>query len=124
MELYYILYTSTPVKKLNDEELTELLQIAREANVRFEVTGILVCLSESYIQLIEGPEQCIKQLYENIKHDKRHWQVTALHKGPINSRFFPDWAMAFEKQDSTTADQGSVSTIDEKVLRLFGIMES
>jgi hypothetical protein len=124
MELYHIIYTSTPIRQLNDEELKELLHVSREANIRFQVTGMLICLADSYTQLIEGPKQHIEQLFNNIKRDKRHWQVTTLREGTIVSRFFPDWAMAFEKHNSTIAEQGLVGTTDEKVLKLFTIIES
>jgi len=118
MELYYLIYTSVPARPMNDAELYDLLAVAREANSRFEVTGMLLCLPESFTQLIEGPQAHIQQLYQNIQRDKRHFRVTTLREGPIDWRFFPDWAMAFKKQ------HGALDLQDEKVLALFDIMES
>jgi hypothetical protein len=123
MNLYYFIYTSIPARPMNDAELQELLSIAREANVRFHVTGMLIGLPESFIQLIEGPRAAIEQLYRNIQQDKRHFRVTTLREGPIEQRFFPDWAMAFKKQDTSETDADILSLHDEKVLQLFDLLD-
>jgi hypothetical protein len=124
MDLYYLIYTSVPARPLKDDELQELLCIAREANVRFEITGMLICLPESFIQLIEGPKAHIAQLYQNIQKDKRHLRVTTLREAPINHRFFPDWAMALKKQETFGSYEGIINLQDQKVLRLFDILEN
>jgi hypothetical protein len=124
MNLYYLIYTSVPASVMSDEDLQQLLDTSREGNKQFEVTGILICLPESYIQLIEGPRQHIEKLYENIQRDPRHMQVITLQAGPIDHRFFPDWAMAFSRQDSDAKGLEFVSLQDEKVLQLFDIMEN
>lgn len=123
MELYYLIYTSSPARLLSDDDLEDLLRVAREANTRFEVTGMLVCLPDSYIQLIEGPKEHIQQLYHNIQQDQRHLRVTTLKEGFISSRFFPDWAMAFKRSVTTQEALDVVSLQNDKVLRLFDIMD-
>jgi hypothetical protein len=124
MDLYYLIYTSVPAKAMNDIELQELLSVAREANSRFDVTGLLIGLPESFIQLIEGPRANIEQLYRNIMVDKRHYRVTTLREGHIDERFFPDWAMAFKQRDIQQFYQEALSLHDNKVLQLFDIIES
>jgi len=123
MELCYLIYTSVPAKPMNDAELQELLSVAREANSRFGVTGMLICLPESFVQLIEGPKAHIDQLYRNIRHDRRHFRVTTLREERINQRFFPDWSMAFKKEDNVDMLEGALDLHDEKVFRLFDIIE-
>ena len=124
MDLYYLIYTSVPAKAMNDIELQELLSVAREANSRFDVTGLLIGLPESFIQLIEGPRANIEQLYQNIMVDKRHYRVTTLREGLIDERFFPDWAMAFKQRDTQQFYQEALSLHDNRVLQLFDIIES
>lgn len=123
MELYYLIYTSSPARLLSDTDLEDLLQVAREANVRFAVTGMLLCLPDSYIQLIEGPKPHIDQLYQNIQRDPRHLRVTTLREGFVDRRYFPDWAMAFKKDDTQEIEPGAVKFQDDKVLQLFDILE-
>jgi hypothetical protein len=124
MDLYYLIYTSVPARPLKDDELQELLSVAREANMRFEVTGMLICLPESFIQLIEGSKAHIEQLYQNIQKDKRHLRVTTLREGLINQRFFPGWAMALKEQDTSRSYVDVLSLQDQKVLQLFDILEN
>jgi hypothetical protein len=124
MDLYYLIYTSVPARPLKDDELQELLRIAREANMRFEITGMLICLPESFIQLIEGPMAHIEQLYQNIQKDRRHLRVTTLREGLVNQRFFPGWAMALKEQDTSHSYVDVLSLQDQKVLQLFDILEN
>jgi hypothetical protein len=123
MDLYYLIYTSTPAKVLTDAELHKLLHTSRQENSRFEVTGMLICLPESYIQLIEGPKPHIEQLYQNIQQDKRHLRVTTLYEGSIDRRFFPDWAMALRKPNTSATGADVLTLDDERVLQLFDILE-
>jgi hypothetical protein len=123
MDLYYLIYTSTPAKILTDTELHDLLHTSRQENSRFEVTGMLICLPESYIQLIEGPKTHIEQLFHNIQRDKRHLRVTTLREAPIDKRFFPDWAMAFKRSDPTDTSLDVLNLDAERVLQLFDILE-
>ncbi|MFD0763282.1 BLUF domain-containing protein [Mucilaginibacter lutimaris] len=123
MNLYYTVYVSTPTRTLDDDGLRELLKVSRDLNSRFDVTGMLICLPENYIQLIEGPKPHIDQLYNNIQRDKRHMRVTTLREGPIEQRYFPDWAMALKESPSMTVAQGLVNLEDDKVLQLFNILE-
>jgi hypothetical protein len=124
MDLYYLIYTSVPARPMKDTELYELLHISREANSRFDVTGMLICLPESFTQLIEGPKTHIDQLYRNIQLDKRHLRVTTLREGAIAQRFFPDWAMAFKKQKNSDVNEGVLNLHDQEVLQLFDILET
>jgi len=123
MKLYYLVYTSTPGKRLTEAEMQNLLEVSREANRRFEVTGLLLCLTDSYIQLIEGPKAHIEQLYKNIQRDQRHFRVTTLCEGAITSRHYPGWAMAYQKQDITSTSSADLSLVDEQVLQLFDIID-
>lgn len=123
MELYYLIYTSVPARPMSDSELEELLRISREANSRYEITGMLISLPESFTQLIEDPKAHIEQLYQNIQKDQRHFRVTILREGSIDHRFFPDWTMAFKKQDTPGTHADALSLHDDKVLQLFDILE-
>jgi hypothetical protein len=124
MDLYYLIYTSVPARPMKDAELQELLSVAREANSRFEVTGMLICMPESFIQLIEGSHAHIEQLYKNIQKDRRHFRVITLREGPIIQRFFPDWAMAVKRQATHGTNEDILGLQDEKVFQLFDILEN
>jgi hypothetical protein len=124
MDLYYLIYSSIPAKVLNEEELHDLLAVSRTANEIHHVTGMLLCLSGMYIQLIEGPKAEIIQLYKNIRNDSRHYQVTTLIEGDIEARFFPDWHMGYDMSEKTLKEhQAAVDLTDPESIQLLQILE-
>lgn len=125
MALYYLIYSSIPARALSDAELDELLDTARSANSGHGVTGMLICFKDLYVQLIEGEEAEIKQLYKNLLIDPRHYRVQTLKEGEINKRFFPDWSMGFERKEiSPEMQEESLNLFAEKSLTLLSILDS
>lgn len=124
MDLYYLIYTSRPVKVMGNYELEKLLVNARKENQVHQITGMLVCIPGMFVQLIEGPEKDIDQLYQNIQNDTRHYNVTRLKEGHIQKRFFPDWTMGFDTQSTSSVNSdGSFHFTDTEVLSLFNILD-
>ena len=124
MKYFYLVYSSVPTVKLTDQEIENLLIVARRENEARNITGMLICLPEMYVQLIEGEESHIQQLYENLKKDERHYRVTTLKQGPVEKRFFPEWTMGFDQKDIKLRDlAGSFDVSDQKVFQLFNILD-
>lgn len=123
MSLYYLIYSSVPTRILNDAELGQLLATARAENNNHQVTGMLVCLADSYVQLIEGPEEAIITLYQNIVKDTRHEQVVTLKEGKTGVRVFSDWAMGFDKDNYTLTDYSNTfHLLDDNLSKLLDIL--
>lgn len=99
--MYFVIYTSYAKQNLLESELKALLIQARENNKLKLITGLLLYFDSKFIQLIEGEENEIKNLYEVIAKDERHKDVFKLKEGPIESRFFEDWSMAFKTTSPT-----------------------
>ena len=66
---------------------------AKTNNQRFQITGALICRSDLYLQFLEGPASEIDRIYQNIRRDDRHVEITLLAEGGAQARLFPDWAM-------------------------------
>lgn len=96
-ELIHIVYVSFSEKELTEDELDKLLVNIRKRNKQQKVTGLLLYNDGSFIQLIEGSSQIIKNLFEVIKKDPRHTNVVLLLEEPIQKRAFPDWSMGYFK---------------------------
>ena len=95
-----LIYVSTSVKLLNDEELLDILKASRENNSSRDVTGLLLYKGGNFMQVLEGPDEVVEALYEMIKTDPRHKDVFVLSREQISNRQFPAWEMAFQNLDN------------------------
>jgi len=96
-DLIHIVYVSFSSEELSEAELQSLLKEVRSKNEQQQVTGLLLHNDGSFIQVIEGRQQTIQELFERIKKDSRHTNVVKLLEEPIKKRAFPDWSMGFRK---------------------------
>lgn len=90
-----LIYVSTATRAMTEHDLADILQTARAKNEDLDVTGLLLYRDGAFIQVIEGEDETIRQLYDSIKADERHQDVTTLSQMPIEEREFPDWQMGF-----------------------------
>ena len=56
---------------------------------------MLVYISGNFLQVIEGPEASIDELFSKIGKDTRHKRVFVISSGPIDTRSFADWSMGY-----------------------------
>jgi hypothetical protein len=92
----YLVYISTAYKLLNQDELLDILTISRKNNQQRDLTGILLYGEGTFIQVLEGEEEILKQTYKDIEADDRHKNVIKMTEGESEERNFKDWAMGFK----------------------------
>ena len=95
-----LIYVSTSVKLLSDEELLGILKVSRENNSSKDITGLLLYKGGNFMQVLEGPDEVVTGLYEKIKLDARHKDVAIISKEQISARQFSSWEMAFQNLDN------------------------
>lgn len=100
--MHHIIYMSQASRKFSSRELVTLLIEARGRNEQYNVTGALVYGAGRFMQVIEGEEQVVADLYQHIVRDSRHHNLLKLADKAIEQRQFADWSMAF---DEVAADQ-------------------
>lgn len=97
--LYRILYCSRSELEgspaANVEEIRQILAKSRANNARDDITGGLFFSDQCFAQVLEGPSDKVEEAFERIQCDLRHCEVTVLEAGPVESRDFPAWSMAF-----------------------------
>ncbi|MFT7267990.1 MAG: hypothetical protein ACI905_000189 [Roseivirga sp.] len=94
--LYEIVYHSQAKTSITEVDIQTILQQSRKNNVKKGITGCLLYHKTQFLQLLEGEESQINQLYEIIKNDPRHKNVIILHAEKITDRIFDKWSMAFK----------------------------
>jgi hypothetical protein len=93
--LYSLVYMSKSAIRFTQRELTDLLTQSRKDNRALQITGLLLYADGNFMQLLEGARKDVEALITRIKRDVRHRDVQVLEEGPITSRHFSEWSMAF-----------------------------
>jgi len=92
-----ITYVSTIVAGQNGAMIpngfSEIFRVARKNNAQHAITGVLSYRNGHYIQVIEGKDETVDQLFSNIQSDSRHDRVNVLLDVPIAELSFPSWEM-------------------------------
>ena len=94
--LYELIYRSKASDNITNNDLKEILDVARKFNSKNDITGCLLYNNKQFLQLLEGDFNVLMALYEKIKTDERHHDVFLLHKRETDYRVYPDWTMAFK----------------------------
>ena len=95
-QLIQFSYVSSAIPLFTQQQLLDLLEVARKANFEHRITGLLLYRDGNFVQVIEGMQQEIEQLISNLMQDQRHTGIIQIFKEPILNRDFPDWSMGFE----------------------------
>ena len=95
--MHHIVYMSRVTTPPSPAELVALLIQARHNNEQAGVTGMLVYSDLQFMQVLEGEQQAVTQIYERIVQDPRHGSVFKLADKAIAERLFITWSMAFRE---------------------------
>ena len=93
-QLYELLYTSRATNGFKEEELQDILEQSRKNNLRDEISGMLIYYKKSFVQILEGDQAKVLQLYQKISQDPRHQVLEVFNQGKISVRSFENWSMA------------------------------
>lgn len=122
--LMQLVYASRPFG-FDAPTLAGILLSARRRNPALDVTGALLCRADLYLQLLEGPPAAIERLYDDIRRDDRHIEVTELVRRTVAERMFPGWAMRDDPAEGVmwspdAVHQGAPTSVgDAEVLAIF-----
>lgn len=109
-DLDSLVYVSSAVRLLSPEEIEYLLRRARERNLEYGITGVLLYIGGNFMQYIEGPRDNLDIIYTIIREDEQHSGIILVSREAVDSRQFGEWSMAFQTKDV----KGFVGPPDEK----------
>ena len=92
--LKQVIYVSKKTDSSSDS-LTDIYDISQKNNSESGISGCLLIGSNSYLQLLEGPDLAVENLYSKIKMDSRHKKVKKLFEQHIEEKSFSSWSMKF-----------------------------
>lgn len=91
-----LIYHSVALNICSEKELNLFLTSVRRKNIRLNITGILFYHRGNILQILEGENNTVNELFEKIKIDNRHTDVVKLVDFKITKRSYVDWSMAFK----------------------------
>ena len=91
-----LLYVSSAARSITNEDLSAIVDKARSNNPQLGITGMLLYIDGNFLQVLEGPEPQVRELFRNIERDRRHKGVILLVQEAADERAFPDWSMGYK----------------------------
>ena len=92
-----LLYVSHTEPDIAPGALDDLLTSARRNNALMGITGLLLFIDGGFLQILEGEERAVRELYARIANDPRHRDLRLMLDRENPCRAFPDWSMGFER---------------------------
>lgn len=73
----------------------EIATRSAQRNASAMLSGSLLFVNDSFVQVLEGPKLAVERTFEAICCDFRHDDVKLIDLVPITERAFSEWNMAF-----------------------------
>ncbi|MEQ8406373.1 MAG: BLUF domain-containing protein [Oceanicaulis sp.] len=115
MDLYRLAYRSRPTFPIRTGwlvgKLRDIAMVGLTRNTEMELTGVLCIERNAFVQVLEGPSERLRAVYDRIILDKRHFAVEELCFEKIAERSYDDWAVAFAMPVKLPQEQRSVTDV-------------
>ena len=90
-----LIYESEAAENVTDADFRMIAMFSRMANQRAGISGLLLHCNGKIMQVLEGPQESVKELYSKIENDKRHIRVKLLMDTSVEKPIFSEWSMGF-----------------------------
>ena len=102
-------YTSEMASAITDEDVNNIIEKSRLYNESVDVTGMLACFGDRFIQVLEGASDAVETLYSRIKGDPRHRHVTVVQDVSVKDRAYAGYSMRlFKNTELGEAERGII----------------
>ena len=98
--LVRLVYVSEATLAFSPNDLSALLQHARERNAARGLTGLLLHAGGNFIQVLEGTADAVAERYDVIAEDLRHRRVSRVLCEVTTDRLFGQWTMGLLGTDA------------------------
>lgn len=102
-KLIHAIYASSDIPGTTEHEILKFVSQARSANREHDVSGMMLYIGGSFLQLLEGEPANVNAVCGKIFRDKREMRV--ILREDIAEREFPDWTMGFEAVEPHEAER-------------------
>lgn len=95
--IFRLTYLSRPVKPFTDEDFDDIESKSIAANNARDVTGLLIVHDDRILQILEGRETAVRELYAKIEADRRHTITKLVSTVEDDERLLLTWSMVVRK---------------------------
>ncbi|MDC7998633.1 BLUF domain-containing protein [Gilvibacter sediminis] len=99
-QLHTICYVSTAVSTITQNNVHDVFEGIVDNNLSLGITGVLLYSHGNFMQILEGPSDALKPLYDSIKRDPRHHHIIEIMNQPAEERMFENYLTGFTIVDS------------------------
>ena len=99
--MFRLIYVSTAKFGLAETDLANILEQATTANAQRGMTGVLLFNGLNFLQMLEGEQRNVMEIFNRIVRDSRHTSVVTVLQETADERVFPDWSMQLKARPST-----------------------
>lgn len=100
-----LIYASVPRQALTPESVQAIVDHARVANPRRQLSGMLVFDSQAFLQVLEGRREAVTETFCRIGRDTRHERVVLIEMVAVDERLFARWSMGFAAAHAVGREQ-------------------
>ncbi|MEO9804215.1 MAG: BLUF domain-containing protein [Reichenbachiella sp.] len=93
--MFELVYQSNAIPDLTTENIERILEVAQNFNSKNNISGCLFYHDHKFLQLLEGDEEVVRNLFNKICQNKFHSKVELLTEGFKEERTFEKWKMAY-----------------------------
>lgn len=99
--IFRLTYLSEPTKPFTDADFDDIESKSVEANHARDVTGLLVVNEGRILQILEGREDAVRELYAKIEADPRHTVLKLVCAVEDEVRLLLTWNMVVRGMNGT-----------------------
>ncbi|MFG0291893.1 MAG: BLUF domain-containing protein [Phycisphaerales bacterium JB065] len=115
--LFHLAYASHRAKSLTDDEIVDRIVLpAMQKNRRLQISGCIWFDAQFFFQVIEGDQEVVLGLYDQIKEDPRHRGPQVLVAQQIGERDFERFSMRLISEGTPAAVRVLIDWYRERAL--------
>jgi hypothetical protein len=91
--IFRLTYLSQPTSPFTEVDLDDIESKSVAANNARDVTGLLIVQENRILQILEGREEAVRELYAKIDRDPRHTITKLVSTAEDDERLLLTWSM-------------------------------
>ena len=99
--IFRLCYLSKPANPFTAKDLDDIESKSITANNARDVTGLLIVNGDRILQILEGAEDAVRELYDKIEADSRHTVLKLVSAVEDEVRLLHKWSMVVRGLDGT-----------------------